>query len=136
MKLKLMSMLVGGIVLMTPFISRTTWAQPRSTEPLPIMAGVELTQQQESQLAQIRRQIRTEIENILSTEQRNQFKATWQQGEGLRSAIAAMNLTPEQKTQLREVFQSTRSRFANTLTPEQRQRLRQNLQQLTLQNLR
>ncbi|NJP10618.1 MAG: hypothetical protein HC866_15030 [Leptolyngbyaceae cyanobacterium RU_5_1] len=94
---------------------------------LPVLSGIELTQQQEDQLAQARRQVRSQLEAIVSPEQRNQFKAALEQRDGLRDAIAAMNLSPEQKAQIRQVLQSSRSQFSGILTAQQKQQLWQNL---------
>lgn len=126
MKLKLLAIVLGSIVLGTPLVLKSAWAQTTAS-PIPLMTGVELTQQQETQLAQIRRQTWTQIQQILSREQLNEFKAAMEQGAGLRGAIAAMNLSPEQKTQLRQVFQSGRQQMGAVLRPEQKQQFRQNL---------
>jgi Spy/CpxP family protein refolding chaperone len=131
MKLKLISLLAGGVVLLTPF-SKPVWAQPEFN--LPIMAGVELTQPQEAQLTQIRLQTRQQIQKLLPVEQRNQFKVAMEQGKGLRQAIAAMNLSPDQQTQLRSIFQSARKQMAGVLTPQQKQRLMQNLRSRIMQS--
>lgn len=133
MKRKLMTMLAGGLILITPFIAKAGWAQSAANAPFPIMNGVELSQQQEAQLQQVRLQTRAQIEQILTPEQRNQFKASLERGEGIQKAIAAMNLSTEQKSQLQTVFRSAREQFGNTLTPEQKQQIRSNVRSTIMQ---
>ncbi len=127
MQQKIISMLVGGIVLLTPLIPNVSWAQPTPSDPISTLVGIELTQQQETQLTQIRTQTRSQIENILTPEQRNQFKAALERREGIRSAIRVMNLSAAQKTQLQSIFQTTRSQLTSLLTPEQKRQLIQSL---------
>jgi periplasmic protein CpxP/Spy len=132
MKRKLLSLIVGGFVLVAPVITPMA-AQANSLGDLPILSGIELTQQQEDQLAQARRQVRSEIEAIVSPEQKNRFKTALERGDGLRAAIAAMNLSSDQKVQVRQVLQASRSTFSSILTAEQRQQLRQNVRSRFMQ---
>jgi periplasmic protein CpxP/Spy len=126
MKAKWFSLVLGSALLMTPLMSEKVFAQ--GAEPLPIFAQLELSPTQESQMTQIRRQTRSQIQQIIRPEQRNQFKAMLEQGEGLRQAIAAMNLSADQRAKLREVFQATRAQVSGTLTPAQKQQIKQGLQ--------
>lgn len=129
MKFKPISLLVGAIaiaVATTPVIARSE--QPSvPTQLFPVLAGIELTPQQQDQIAQTRQASRSKIEGILTSEQQNQFKAALERGDGLLAAIAAANLSSEQQAQVRTVFQSARTQVANTLTLEQRQQILQNL---------
>lgn len=133
MKLNLVPLLASAILLVIPLKAQIASAQSRPAEIFPILSGVELTEQQQSQIGQIRVEVRSQIQGILREEQRNRFKASLEQGEGIRKAIAAMNLTPEQATQLRQVFQSARSQYTSILTQEQKQKLRQNIRTLLLE---
>lgn len=122
MKLKLMPVLAGAIaltVVATPLAVKAgqNWSGQK--------AGIELTQQQQNQLEQINRNTRSEIEAILTPEQREQFQAAFEQGRGMRSAIAALNLSPEQQTQVREVMLSARTQREALLTSEQKQQLQE-----------
>ncbi|MBW4519292.1 MAG: Spy/CpxP family protein refolding chaperone [Scytolyngbya sp. HA4215-MV1] len=132
MKRSLIAILAGALVLVSPLVGTVVRAeslpvQSFSAQELPVLQGINLTPQQQAQLTQIRTQTRSQIQQILSTEQRNQFKSALEQGQGLQPAIAAMNLTPTQKTQLREVFRNARTQMSSTLTPEQKQQLLRNL---------
>jgi Spy/CpxP family protein refolding chaperone len=125
MKQKLLATVAGLVVLVAPFTATTAKAQ--SANDFPILSGIELTQSQEEQFAQLRSQVRTQIEGILTPEQITQFKTSLEQRQGLRTAIASMNLSQSQKQDLRSIFQSARTQVSNTLTPAQKQQLRENI---------
>ncbi len=128
MKSQLISMLTGAVVLVAPLISMPVRAELQTpTQLFPALSGVELTPDQETQIDQIADQTFSEVEDILTTEQRDQFNAAIDQGEDVRSAIASINPSPEQRTQLRTVFQSARTQLADTITPEQREQILQNM---------
>ena len=70
---------------------------------------------------------RSELERILTPSQRNQFKATLEEGGGLGDAINSMNLSSDQMKQLRAVFQSSRAAAEGIITPDQRRQILQNI---------
>ncbi len=90
---------------------------------------LDLPPEQQTQLVNLRRDSRSQIQAILQPEQRQQFITAWQQGGGFRDAVAAMNLTDAQQQQIQEVFQSSRTQARALLTESQRQELRQILQE-------
>ncbi|NJL38988.1 MAG: hypothetical protein HC899_21260 [Leptolyngbyaceae cyanobacterium SM1_4_3] len=124
MKLKLIAFAAGTTLLLTPLTPGLVRAQ---TEGFPVLEGIELTEQQQTQLDDLRQQTRTQVEGILTEQQREQFISTLTEEQNLRSAIAALDLTDQQKEQLRPVFQSVRTQIGEILTPEQRQQLRDNI---------
>lgn len=89
MKLKLMPVLAGAIALTVVATPLAVKAGPNGSGQ---RAGIELTQEQQNQMEQIRSNTRSEIEAILTPEQREQFQATLEQGGGMRSAIGASTL--------------------------------------------
>jgi periplasmic protein CpxP/Spy len=121
LKHRLITVFAGAVMLLSPLAASTVHAQT------PILSGVEITQEQDAKLAQIRSQTRSQIQAVLTPDQISQFKTALEQNQGLRKAIASMNLSADQKTQLRSIFQSTRTQLTSTFTPEQRQQLRQNV---------
>ena len=135
MKHKLIALMAGGMMLATPFLTGIAQAKP-ALDQLPILSGVEFTEQQTNEFNQLRSQTRSQLERTITPEQRSQLFAALQSGKGIREAIAAMNLSPEQKTQLRQVFQSTRQQVSSTLTPQQKRQLMQNLRNQAMQSLR
>lgn len=137
MKLKLVPALAGALALTVVAAPLAVQAEPKqSNQPAQPQVqtptkpvGVELTQQQKSQMNEIRRDTRARIEKLLTPQQQEQFKAALQSRQGGQAAFAAMKLSPEQQTQLQGILQSAQSRAEAILTPEQRQQLQQNFQQ-------
>lgn len=103
-----------------------------------------LTPDQQAQMRQIRESTRTQIENILTPEQRNQWNAAMEQmrasrgqrgqrGQGAQGAqgaqlgqmFSSLNLTPEQKAQIQRISQESKQKMEAILTPEQRQQMQQ-----------
>ena len=139
MKLKLMQLIAGALALTVAAapLSSSVKAQPnQSSQPVPGQAqnrsqfgGLELTEQQKNQFAQIRRDTRAQIEKVLTQEQRKQFQSAIQSGKGRQTPFAAMNLSSEQQTQIQTIMQSAKSRAEAILTPQQRQQIQQYIQQ-------
>ena len=77
----------------------------KQAQDKPGFAGVELTQTQKDQMEQIRRDTRAQIEQLLTPQQREQFKTAMQNRQGGRAAFAAMNLSPEQQTKMQTIIQ-------------------------------
>lgn len=136
MKLTLVPALAGALALTVAAAPLAVKAEPKQSnsapeqvqnQPKPV--GVELTQQQKSQMNEIRRDTRARIEKLLTPQQREQFKAAVQSRQGGQTAFAAMKLSPEQQNQLQGILQSAQSRAEAILTPEQRQQLQRNFQQ-------
>lgn len=88
-----------------------------------------LTQAQKDQLEQIKQQIRTQIENILTQDQKTALEAAKSNHQGGQQAFAALNLSQDQKEQMRSIMQSAKSQMDAVLTPEQKQQLQQDIQQ-------
>ncbi|NJL63970.1 MAG: P pilus assembly/Cpx signaling pathway, periplasmic inhibitor/zinc-resistance associated protein [Methylacidiphilales bacterium] len=88
-----------------------------------------LTDAQKSDLARIRNNTRTEIDRILTPEQRQQRQqrqATSQNRQGRRNGgFKALNLTEDQKANIRRVMQASKSDMEAVLTPEQKQKFEQ-----------
>jgi len=115
---------------------KTQLKQAFAASGLPNLAQLNLTQAQKVQLKQVSAQVRTQLNQILTAEQRQQFKAALVQGSSAQGAIAAMNLSAEQKAQVRQVMQSTRPQLNSILTAAQKQQLRQSLYSLRQQRQR
>lgn len=124
MKLKLIALAAGTVLLLSSINVGLVKAQ---TDPFPALAGIELTQQQQAQMTQLRQQTLTQVQSILTPQQQEQLKTVMAQRQNLQSAIAALNLTPQQKDQLRQVLMAARTQASSILTPEQQQQLRRNI---------
>jgi periplasmic protein CpxP/Spy len=136
MKLKLISILAGAVVFVALLSAIAVHAQPQIPSEIlpPMMSGITLTPEQETQLQQVRSQTQNQIESILTPEQRDRARAALEQGEGIQRTIASMDLTKEQQTQLRTVFQSARQQMAHIITPQQRRQILQNIRSLRMQS--
>lgn len=129
MQLKLIPLLAGAIALtvsttvpVTAQAQPTQQRQPGQAQKGPYK-GIELTEQQKAQMQTIRQNTRTQIEGILTPEQRAQFQAAIGSGQKRRSAYADMNLSEQQQSQIREIMQSAKTQTEAVLTPAQRQQL-------------
>lgn len=129
MQFKLIPLLAGAIALSVtpnlPLIAQTPPNQQRQLPPVrdSKYKGVELTEQQKAQMQTIREQTSSQIQAVLTPEQRQQFQAAMGSGQKRRSAFADMNLSDQQKSQIREIMRSAKSQAEAVLTPQQRQQL-------------
>lgn len=135
MQLKLMPILASAIALTVTTTPLAVKAEPalsqlptQTQEPVRVQR-LQLTPEQKAKIAEIRRNTRSQIEALLTPQQKEQLKAAMQQSrQERRQAFAALNLTPEQKTQMRQIRQSAKSQYEAVLTPEQLQQMQQNRQ--------
>ncbi|MEB3180449.1 MAG: P pilus assembly/Cpx signaling pathway, periplasmic inhibitor/zinc-resistance associated protein [Nostocaceae cyanobacterium] len=84
-----------------------------------------LTQAQKDQLKQIRENTRSQIDTVLTEEQRQKLQAAKQAGGRRRGVWASLNLTQEQKDQIKAIRQSAKEQMKNVLTAEQQAQLEQ-----------
>jgi Spy/CpxP family protein refolding chaperone len=147
MKVKTLSLIAAAFAVSltaTPFLANAQEASPSR------QAGKEyrqkgswqklgLTEEQKNQIMEIRRNARTEVQNVLTTEQKEQMRAIMQerrnqvsQGEGRgkgrgwkKNAMEELNLTDAQKDQLRDIQESTKQKMEAVLTPAQKQQLQE-----------
>lgn len=130
--LKLMPMLAGAIALTltsAPLVAKAnspsgvTVAQAQKPEK---WQNLNLTPEQKTRMAEIQSQTRSQIEAVLTPQQREQLNAAMQEsGQKRRGAFANLNLTAEQQAQMRQIKQSAKSQMRAVLTPEQQQQLQQ-----------
>lgn len=156
MKLKLMPMLVGAIAITLTAAPFALNAQADTFDSYRIgqaqngrfdqgrFAGIDLTEKQQEQMADIRQDTQEKIQNILTPAQREQMRSLMQnrrdqggmranqggtranQGRQGRGAFAQLNLSDKQKEQLRKVMEEQRERVEDVLTPQQREQMRRN----------
>jgi periplasmic protein CpxP/Spy len=132
-KVILVGGILGGALILLPNLSK---AQESSSPPasvleqlhFPVLDRLNVTADQETQLVKIGQNTRTQLETLITAEQRETFKSKMAEGATFRDAIAAMNLSADQRTQVRATFQSARQEAATVLTPEQRQQAREFIQ--------
>jgi Spy/CpxP family protein refolding chaperone len=93
-----------------------------------------LTPDQQARIQQIRQNTRTQIENILTAEQKAQLQRE-RENRGTSPAeggqkkrgwgFESLNLTAQQRTQIDALKQSSKAQIEAVLTPQQRQQLEQ-----------
>jgi Spy/CpxP family protein refolding chaperone len=84
-----------------------------------------LTPEQKTKMAQLRQSTRTQIEQILTPEQRQKFQQIETQRQVRHQAGEKMNLTPDQKLKLKALRQANRQQFQAILTPAQQAQLKE-----------
>ena len=145
MKIKLMPLLAGAIALSavaTPFIVKAQAETPNQSAPTqttPQRQGrwnkLNLSDQQKEQMRQIHKDVRSQIEAVLTPQQLEQLKTARQNRQagqapqGRRSVMASLNLSDEQKAKIKDIKQAQKRRFEAVLTANQKQQLEQMRQQ-------
>lgn len=84
-----------------------------------------LTAEQIAQMEQIRENIKSQMEAVLTPEQQQQIQTMRTEGRQQGRAMKSLNLSEAQRTQMREIHRSAREQMQNVLTEEQRQQLRE-----------
>ncbi|MBD1832294.1 Spy/CpxP family protein refolding chaperone [Cyanobacteria bacterium FACHB-472] len=99
----------------------------RSQPQLPQrFSELNLNPRQESQIADIQRETRSQIMDLLTQRQKEQYRDAIQSGKSRREAIASLNLSSDKQSQLRDMMRESRSRIEGVLTPAQQRQLQQN----------
>ncbi|MBD3880327.1 Spy/CpxP family protein refolding chaperone [Phormidium tenue FACHB-886] len=107
---------------------RARWQQLLTGDgqiPEEISQRLNLTADQQTQLLQIRQDARTQLEALLTPEQRSQVQTALAQGDALPTLIQSLNLTESQRTQGWQILGNSRQQAESVLTAEQEQRIRQ-----------
>ncbi len=91
---------------------------------------LKLSPEQVTQLRNLRTQTRTQMDGILSQQQRDTMKATLKEGKGMKAALAAAQVTPQQREPMKKVRQDSKAAMDNILTPEQKTQLKAKMQEM------
>jgi len=86
---------------------------------------IDLTEAQQAEMQQIRRETREQMANVLTEEQRQSFREGLEAGEPFPMVLRSLNLSDTQQEQLRTIMQTSMERRHNVLTDEQREQLRE-----------
>jgi hypothetical protein len=86
------------------------------TSPVP---NISLAQQQ-TQIEQIRANVRKQIEQVLTKEQNAQIKAALSSGKTFSQALDGLKFTPQQITQFEQIMVRSQQQMEAVLTPNQR----------------
>lgn len=154
MKLKLMPMVVGAIAITLTAAPLALQAQADTFDSYRIgqaqnggngrfdrgpLAGIDLSEKQREQLADIRQDTQEKMQRILTEEQRQQIRSSMEnrrnqggvqtaQGQRGRRAYSQLNLTQKQKEQMRKIMEEQRERMEDILTPQQREQMQRNME--------
>lgn len=117
---------LGALILPVSFVP-VALAQPQHSDGKPEMqqGGLNLTQEQQATMQQIWQNQRSQMNSILTDEQKARLETARQNRTDLRQALESLNLTDEQKAKIQQLRAATRQQMDNLLTPEQRQQLQQ-----------
>ncbi|XWK87806.1 MAG: Spy/CpxP family protein refolding chaperone [Phormidium sp.] len=124
MKFKLIALTAITVLCLSSLNAKLVKAQ---VNEFPALAGIELTEPQKTQITQLRQQTRTQVEKILTAQQRELLAALLVEKQDLQSAVKSLNVTSQQRVQMRQIFQGVRQQLNSILTPEQQQQLRRNV---------
>jgi periplasmic protein CpxP/Spy len=144
MKLKKLSFIASAIVISLTAATSVVNAETTAQRPLIVTQNpqnrvaqnrennnkwerLNLTQEQRTQIQAIKSETRSQIEGILTPEQREQAQAAWNNngGDKPKNALRNLNLSDEQRTQVRAIMRSSKEKMEAVLTPEQKEQLRQ-----------
>ena len=90
-----------------------------------IIEALELTDEQQDQVQDIVQDLKADVDEILTDEQQQQFRAAFQELQDVREAAAEIDhLTDDQKTEIRAALQASRAELQEVLTEEQIAELR------------
>jgi Spy/CpxP family protein refolding chaperone len=107
--------------MMTPFTLNAANAQDYS-----LLQELELSDDQQAAVQDIFQDLRSDLDDILTDDQQEQFRAVYQELQDVQAAALAIdNLTDSQKDAVREVLQDTRTDLSEVLTDEQLAELRE-----------
>lgn len=96
---------------------------------LPLMEGINLSDDQYSQLYTVVDTTREQMVSVISIEQQTQFQTTLDRSGGdFDAAVKAMNLSDQQKSQLDFIVQVFGFQAASILTPEQQRIISANIE--------
>jgi protein CpxP len=132
MNIKTLLLVPGAIALSLSCLSISpATAQLDSVTPTRMERGfsqLNLTDAQKAQIKQIRQAAKTEIEQLLNTDQRAKMQALQQNSQKNRSEWKSLNLSDKQKQDIRQIMQRSKQQVQAVLTDEQRTLLQQQRQ--------
>ena len=126
--MKFIPLILSSALLVVPVTTTMAQAQPAEVvQMFPALAGVNLSESQMAQMQSLRQQTRSQIEGVVSSQQRQAFFNALQSGQGREDAIAAANLSDSQRTRVRSILKGAREEGRQILTVSQRRQILQNV---------
>ncbi|WP_232224090.1 Spy/CpxP family protein refolding chaperone [Mastigocladopsis repens] len=91
----------------------------------PVSSDLDLSEEQKTQFKEIQKNTHSQVQSILTQEQKEQLKTATEQGKEPWVAMQGLNLSSDQTEKMRKLMQSQREELSNILTAEQKQKLQQ-----------
>jgi periplasmic protein CpxP/Spy len=86
---------------------------------------LKLTEQQRTQITEIRRKTGEEVQKVLSEDQKKKIQTAIDSGKAPRQAFAEIKLSQDQQSKLQGIIQTSQAKMEAVLTEEQKLQLRQ-----------
>lgn len=123
--LSLLGLAATATVIAAPFAIGAANAQN-----FPILEELDLTTEQQAEIQDIVQDLRSDLDDILTDEQQEQFQAVYRELRDVRAAAAEIDdLTDAQKAEIRAAMQASQGELSGVLTEAQRAELRSLLQE-------
>ena len=130
MKLKKLSLLASAIAIAFSIIPLAANAQVNSNVSQKISQAnrpsppdLKLSEPQIEKIKEIRSNTRTEIQNVLTDQQRQKIQSDLQAGKDARQVFASIQFTQQQQNQLRNIMEKSQQDMEKVLTPAQKKTL-------------
>lgn len=127
--LRIAMIALTGLMLISnvpPTIAQGNAPKPSITSQFPALKGIDLTKEQEQQIASLSKRTIAEINAKLSAEQRQQINTALDEGKDLKTATQSVNLSFRQKRSMQGILQTMQSEMGEILTPAQYRQWEQN----------
>lgn len=95
--------------------------RPNMQQDHPEIPGLNLTEKQKTRLEQIHENTRSQLDQILTSEQKSKLQQGMQSGENPRQLMQSLNLSQDQKDKLKQAMKSEHQQMDNVLTTKQKQ---------------
>lgn len=96
---------------------------PQTPRDVAAPPQIKLSANQKSKIDQIRTNVRSQIEKVLTTSQRNEVQVGLKAGRPPREVFSALKFTPQQQQQLRQIMASSQQQIEGVLTVQQKQEI-------------
>ncbi|MUG91648.1 hypothetical protein F7734_03765 [Scytonema sp. UIC 10036] len=107
---------------------------PVTEQGQPDFKELNLSDEQKDKLKEVQEDTRTQLDEILTNEQRDTLKQAIAAGQKPPQAMLSLNLSDEQKQQIQDAMESQRQKISEILTPEQQQLIRDRTEQIHNRN--
>ena len=134
MKLNKLSLLAGAFALTLTAIPFAAQAEINSSSSTIVAQGqkrqgkferLNLTEDQKTQMQQIKESARAEMQKILTPEQLQKLEAAKASGQKKRGVFRTLGLTDAQKAEMKKIKESKKAQFEAILTDEQKAQLQE-----------